>query len=138
MRFVLKICERIFGLKNFSHHEMFLAISQCRKTLVMSTPKPVLLWPKCFFYMCQEFRWISTLLNLFPVNYWIFSLFHFLWYPWSKVRIEGNVYKNLSNSHNCFSMLCRHENSCFCLIFIKINVKFYVIIEFYIMEPCYF
>ena len=63
VRLVLKTCERTFELKNFSRHEMFHVMSGCRKSLVMSTPKPdslmqlfwtfvgVLVWPKCFLYV---------------------------------------------------------------------------------------
>ena len=63
VRLVLKTCERILGLKNFSRHELFLVISRCRKVLVMSTPKAdnfmqlfwafvgATLWPKCFLYV---------------------------------------------------------------------------------------
>ena len=35
-----KNLRKNFQLKNFSWHEMFLVISRCRKSLVMSTPKP--------------------------------------------------------------------------------------------------
>ena len=62
-----KNCERIFGVKNFSWQEMFLVISRCRKSLVMSAPKPdnsynyfgcllVCLYDLNIFYMSQEFR----------------------------------------------------------------------------------
>lgn len=65
---VLKTYERIFGLKIFSRHKIFLVISWCRKGFVMLTPKPgsfmqlswtfagVLVWPKCFLYMCRDFK----------------------------------------------------------------------------------
>ena len=44
-----------------------------------------------------------------------------------KVQNEGNIHKNLNNCHNCFLMLCSYENSCFCLVVIKMSVKVLVI-----------
>ena len=61
-----KNLRKNFQLKNFSWHEMFLVISRCRKSLVMSTPKPdnfiQLFWPfialpvlpKCFFMWARN------------------------------------------------------------------------------------
>ena len=100
-----------FGLKNFSHHEMFLVIARCRKSLVMSTPKPdnfmqlfwtfggVSMWPKCFFIWARNLDEYSKF-----------------------IPRKGNIYENLNNCHNW--------NSCVCLIVIKINVKCWVIHEF--------
>ena len=88
MEFVLKTCERIFGLKNFSLHEMFLVISQCRKRLVMSTPKPdncmqlfwtladVPVWPRYAKNADEYFtKFIpSKLMKFFPVSFFTLLL----------------------------------------------------------------
>ena len=76
MRLVLKTCEQIFGLRNFSRHEMFLVSSRNRKSLVMSTQKPDLLM--CLYDLDVPGIRMNTLLNLFMVNFSIFSLFRFL------------------------------------------------------------
>ena len=121
----------IFGLKNFSRQELLLVISRCRKSLLMSTPKPdnfmqlfwtfvdVLVWSKFFLYRPRIY--MNTLLKLFQVNSWIFFVVSFFY--WCKVQNKENIYKNLNNCQNYFFMLCSHGNSCFCLIVLKINVK---------------
>ena len=76
MGLVLKLCEKTFGLKNFSLHEMFLVISRYRNRIVISTLEPDLL-----VYLCDldvSGIWMNTLLNLFRINFSMFPLFHFL------------------------------------------------------------
>ena len=132
MGLVLKTCEQIFVLKNFSRREMFLVISWCRKTLI-STPNQIILWNYfkhflVYLYNLDVFLyvpgiWMNTLLNLLQVDFWIFPLFHFYsiasWWP--KVQIERNIYTNLNNCHNfssCFVAIeiavsvCSYKNKC--------------------------
>ena len=67
---------------------------------------------------------MNTVLNLFQLNFKIFSLFQFLQYYWLKVQSERNIYANLNlNCNNCFFMLCSYKNSYFCFVAVKINVK---------------
>ena len=131
----MEACERIFGLKNFSRHEMFLVISQYRKSLVMSTPKPdnfmglfwtfvgVTVWPKCFFICDRSLdeyftKFIpSILLNFFFVSFYIVLLAKSS--KWRKHKI-------LNNCHNCFFIFCSYENSCLWLVVTKINVNVFV------------
>ena len=65
-----KLQKNFWSWRTFLGHEMFLVISFCRKSLAMSKPKAdnfmqlfwtfvgMLLWPRCVFFMCQEFEWI--------------------------------------------------------------------------------
>ena len=112
---------------------MFLAISQCRKSLVMSTAKPynfmqlfwtfvgVPVWPKCFFICARNLDEYFT--KLIPSKFLNFFLVSFSVVLLVKVQNKGYIYKNLDNYHNHFLMFCSYEKSCFCLVVIKINVK---------------
>ena len=125
---------------------MFLVISRCRKTLVISTPNQIILCNYfehllVYLYDLDVFLYVpgirmNTLLNLLQVHFWIFPLFHFYGIAscsWPKVQNERNIYTNLNNCHNCFFMLCSYKNNCFCFVVIKINVRFKVNTQFHIV-----
>ena len=150
MGLVLKTYKRTFVLKNFSRHEMFLVISRCRKTLVISTQNQIILCNYfehllVYLYDLDVFLHVpgirmNTLLNLLQVDFWIFHLFHFYsiasWWP--KVQNERNIYTNLNNYHDCFFMLCSHKNSYVCFIAIKINVRVKVNTQFHISSCSFY
>ena len=112
MRLVLKTCERIFVLQNFSRHEMFLVIPRCRKILVTLTPNQIIL---CNYfehllvhlYDLDFFRYlpgiqISTLLNLLQEDLWMFPFHFYSVVSWPEVQNKRNIYTNINNYHNCF------------------------------------
>ena len=55
------------------------------------------------------------------MNFFLVSFFKEL-LAWSS-KWKKNIHKNLNNCHNCFFMFCSYENSSFCFVVIKINVK---------------
>ena len=132
MRLVLKNCERIFGMKNFSQQIMFLVMSRCRKCLVMSTLKPddfmelfwtffgVTVWPKYFFIRAKNLDAYFT--KFIPSKFLNFFLPSFVIVLLAKSS-KWRKCKNLNNCYNCFFMFCSYKNSCFCLVVTKINVN---------------
>ena len=89
-----KVCEvgpknlrKNFGLKNLPRQVMFLVISGCRKSVVMSTPKPdtfmqlfwtfvgVPVWPKCFFICARNLD--EYFAKFIPSKFWNFFLASF-------------------------------------------------------------
>ena len=59
----------------------------------------------------------TKFLNFFFVSFFIVLLYY------SKVQNEENICKNLDNCYNYFFILSSYENSSFCFLVIKINVK---------------
>ena len=142
MGLVLKTCEQIFVLKNFS---------RCKKALVISTPNQIILCNYfehllVYLYDLDVFLYVpgirmNTLLNLLQVHFWIFPLFHFdsiAGCSWPKVQNERNIYTNLNKCHNCFFMLCSYKNSSFCFVAIKINVRFKVNTQLHISRCSFY
>ena len=142
MGLVLKTCEQIFVLKNFSRREMFLVISRCRKTLVISTPNQIILcnyFEHLLVYLYDLDVFFICARNSDDFTKFIASRFHFYSIAsWPKVQNERNIYTNLNNCHNCFFMLCSYKNSCFCFVAIKINVRFKVNTQFHISRCSFY
>ena len=76
MGLFLKTREQIFGLKNFSRHELFPVNSRRRKSLVMSTQKPDLL--VCLYDLDVPGIRMNTLVKLFQINFSIFPASFFM------------------------------------------------------------